>query len=261
MTDSPTVLVPIRILEGESLPEGTDELLANAHVVLLGYHVIPDQTAPGQARMQFEERANDRLDEFESILADAGATVDTRLVFTHEKQKTIDRMIREHDCLAVLVPKATGPPEDVLVAVRGTVGSDRIGRVVAGLFADTDTQVTLYHLAGEDESDEDAETMLDAVAGRIVDLGVDETAVDTHVDRSTDPSDAIAEAATEYDAVVMGESEPSLVTFVFGMTAEDVADKFLGPVIVVQREKPEVETDETEETESEDDTAETESDS
>jgi len=54
MTDRPAVLVPIRVLEGESIPEGVPELLADAHVVLLGYHVVPDQTATGQARMQFE---------------------------------------------------------------------------------------------------------------------------------------------------------------------------------------------------------------
>ncbi|MFW6384989.1 MAG: universal stress protein, partial [Halodesulfurarchaeum sp.] len=48
MTDRPNVLVPIRVLEGESIPEGVPELLANAHVVLLGYHVVPDQTAAGQ---------------------------------------------------------------------------------------------------------------------------------------------------------------------------------------------------------------------
>ena len=64
MTDRPSILVPIRVLEGESIADGVPELLADAHVVLLGYHVIPDQTAPGQAQMQFEERANVRLDQY-----------------------------------------------------------------------------------------------------------------------------------------------------------------------------------------------------
>lgn len=34
----------------------------------------------------------------------------------------------------------------------------------------------------------------------------------------------------------MGESDPGVVTFFFGMPAEQVADRFLGPVLVVQRE-------------------------
>ena len=236
MTDRPSILVPVRVLEGESIPEGVPDLLATAHVVLLGYHVLPGQTAPGQARMQFEERAAQRLDEYETMFEDAGASVERRLVFTHDGQKTIDRAIAEHDCLAVLVPNATRPPEDVLVAVRGAVGIDRLARVVAGLFGGTGTAVTLYHVADADETDEDVETLLDGMTDRLADLGMDATAVRTRIERDREPLDAIVEAADAFDAVVMGESDPSLATFVFGMPAEQVAERFLGPVLVVQRE-------------------------
>ena len=241
MTDRPSILVPVRVLEGESIPEGIPELLANAHVVLLGYHVIPEQTAPGQAQMQFEERAAQRLDEFETILEDAGATVERRLVFTHDGQKTIDRTIYEHDCLAVLVPNATGPPEDVLVAVRGAVGIDRLARVVAGLFGEGDVAVTLYHIASEDETDEDVETLLDGMVGRLTEQGMNESSIETRIERDRDAMDAIVEAAEGFDAVVMGETDPSLTTFVFGMPADQVAERFLGPVLVVQRERPDEE--------------------
>nr|WP_231741319.1 universal stress protein [Halorubrum sp. CBA1125] len=147
--ERPTVLVPMAVLDGESLPEGVAALLANARVVLLGYHVIPEQTAAEQAREQFGERAMAKLGEIAAALEAAGADVDTRLVFTHERQATIDRMIYEEGCLAVLVANGTEGPESVLVAVRGAVGLDRIARLVAGLFATTDTTITLYHSLGE----------------------------------------------------------------------------------------------------------------
>ncbi|MDH5019588.1 universal stress protein [Halobacterium rubrum] len=252
MTDRPSILVPVRVLEGESLPEGVPDLLADAHVVLLGYHVIPDQTATGQARLQFEERANRRLDEFEEILTDAGATVERRLVFTHDGQQTIDRLIYEHDCLAVLAPNATRGVEDILVAVRGTVGTDRLTRTVAGLFGDRDVTVTLYHIAGEGESDADAQTLLDGLVERLVSLGMDEDSVETRVERTNAVLDTIIEAADDYDAVVMGESDPSLTTFVFGLPADQVADRFLGPVFVVQRER-QTDDEEKEDEEGEDD--------
>ena len=236
MTNRPSILVPIRVLEGESIPEGVPELLANAHVVLLGYHVVPDQTAPGQARMQFEDRAAQRLDEYETMFGNAGATIERRLVFTHDGQKTIDRAIAEYGCLAVLVPNATGPLEDVLVAVRGAVGVDRLARVVAGLFGDTGVSVTLYHVVDEEETDADVRTLLDGMADRMTDLGVDASTIETRIERDRDAMDAIVEAADAFDAVVMGESDPSLATFVFGMPADQVAEQFLGPVLVVQRE-------------------------
>ncbi|WP_181687029.1 universal stress protein [Halorhabdus salina] len=236
MTERPSVLVPIRVLEDESLPEGTTELLAKAHVVLLGYHVIPEQTAPGQARMQFEDQALSRLDAYEELLVDAGATVDQRLVFTHDAQQTIDRQIAEYDCLAALVPRALAAVEDVLVAVRGTVGLDRLARVVGGLFADRGIDVTLYHVTSEDESDADVEVLLDGVIDRMDENGFDTDHVDTRTDRDVKPVDAIADLAETYDVVVMGESDSSLSTFVFGMPADQVAERFLGPVLVVQRE-------------------------
>lgn len=238
-TDRPSVLVPLRVLDGESLPDGVPELLAGAHVVLLGYHVVPEQTPPGQARLQFEERARARLDEFEESLGAAGATVERRLVFTEDGQQTIDRTVEEHGCLAVLVPSATPPVEDVLVAVRGTVGVDRLARVVAGVFGETDARVTLYHVGDPDETDADAEALLDTVTGRLTALGVDDGRVSIRVEREQDPIDAIADATAEFDTVVMGETDPSLATFVFGMPAEQVAERFLGPVLVVQREHEE----------------------
>ncbi|MFW6457918.1 MAG: universal stress protein [Halodesulfurarchaeum sp.] len=245
MQSRPTVLVPIRVLEGESLPDGVPQLLAHAHVVLLGYHVVPEQTAPGQAQMQFEDRAIERLMDFEEMFEQAGATVERRLVFTHEAQTTIDRTIHEHDCLAVLVPDTLANLDDVLVAVRGTVGLDRIGRLVAGLFADTDAEVTLYHIASEIETDADTETLLQGLTDRLRSAGVADSLIRTRVERDRKPIEAISEASAEYDVVVMGESDPSLATFVFGLPAEQVAKRFLGPVLVVQRERPPDESERT----------------
>lgn len=234
MNDRPTVMIPLSVLEGESMPEGVPDLLANAHVVLLGYHVVPDQTATDQAREQFEEQALHRLDDLTEILEHAGATVESTLVFTHDSQTTIDRTSEEHDCLAVLIPNATRPIENVLVAVRGIVGIDRFVRLVSGLFANTDIGVTLYHVAGDDTTDADARTLLDGIASNLTDEGMSPDSIDIDIARGGDPEELIVDAATDYDAVVMGESDPSVSTLLFGMRADQVATQFLGPVLVVQ---------------------------
>ena len=236
--ERPTVLVPLEVLEGESMPDGTSELLANAHVVLLGYHVIPEQTAAEQAREQFGETAMEKLREFADRLTAAGATVETRLVFTHGEQATIDRIIYEHDCIAVLVPNSIDDPESVLVAVRGTVGIGRNTQLIAGLFAGTDIRVTLYHVLGPEEAADDAQTLLNGVETELVERGMDPGAIDTLVEETETPIDAIARNGREHDAVVMGETDPSVTTFVFGMPSEQVAERFLGPVLVVQRARP-----------------------
>jgi len=241
MTERPSVLIPIRVLEGESIPDGVPTLLSDANVVLLGYHVIPEQTAPGQAKMQFEERATARLDELEALFEDAGATVNRRLVFTHQAQKTINRLSHEEDCLAVLIPDTVAEMDDVLVAVRGTVGIDRLARLVDGVFAGTGATVTLYHVAREGESDADAQTLLDGLADRLTDNGFDDDRIETRIEREQDPVDAIIDATVDFDVLVMGESDPTLATFVFGLPVDQVAEQFLGPVFVVQRERSESE--------------------
>jgi nucleotide-binding universal stress UspA family protein len=234
MSDRPSILVPVRVLEGESIPEGVPELLANAHVVLLGYHVVPDQAATEQARDQFEDQATRRLEDFTSILEHAGASVESQLVFTHDGQTTIDRLIDEHDCLAVLIPNATRPLENVLVAIRGMVGVDRFVRLVSGLFATIDVDVTLYHAAGADEIDADVETLLEGVATRLSEAGVPPDTIDLRISRDGSPQGSIVDASDDYDTIVMGESDPSVSTFLFGMTADQVAKEFLGPVFVIR---------------------------
>lgn len=237
--ERPAVLVPLAVLEGESLPRGTAGLLANAHVVLLGYHVIPEQTAAEQAREQFGETAMSKLGEFADALAAAGADVETRLVFTHDAATTIDRLIYEYDCLAVLVPNSTPRVESVLVALRGAVGIERNTRLVVGLFADADVDVTLYHAPGDGESLDDGESFLNGIRSDLVERGVAPERIDTLVEDASVPIDSIAARAESYDAVVMGETDPSVTTFVFGMPSAQVAERFLGPVLVVQRARPE----------------------
>lgn len=238
MQERPTILVPVRVLEGESIPEGIPELLANAHVVLAGYHVVPDQTATDQARSQFEDQARRRLDDFAAMFEHSGATVESRLVFTHDGQQTIDRLSAEHDCLAVLIPNATRPIENVLVSVRGIVGVDRFVRLVSGLFGSSDVGITLYHVIEENETKEDAEILLEGVATQLSEAGVDPDSIDIRTERDGDSRELIVETADDHDVIVMGESDPSVTTLLFGMSAEQIARQFLGPVLVIQREKP-----------------------
>jgi len=235
----PTILVPIDVHGEAVLPSGTAALLANARVVLLGYHEIPEQTATEQAREQLGEPAMATLERLGETLTDAGVTVETRLVFTHEATTTIDRIIYEHDCLAVLLANAVPHVENVLLAVRGLVGLDRNTALVAGLFADRGTDVTVYHGRDADEPVAEARGVVTETERALVDRGVEPDAIETVVEETDEPVAAIAQQAADHDVVVMGETNPSVTTVVFGMPADRVAEEFQGPVLVVQRPRPE----------------------
>ncbi len=236
------VLVPVAVLEGETVPESVAELLAPLPVTVLGYHVVPEQTAPGQARLQFEERAEAKLEDITALFDEAGSDCDTRLVFTHEEEQTVDRVAEETGCSAVLVPNPAGAVQRLLVPLGGGVDAARVADFVTALVGDRDIDVTLLHVVGGEKGREAGrERLADAASGlRGAGVTVTEEVV---IDDSA--VEAIAAAAVDHDAVVMGESEPSLRSFVFGEPSERVAEQSVGPVVVVRgvRERTEPGTD------------------
>ena len=231
------VLVPVEILEGETVPESAIELLATCPVVVLGYHVLPEQTAPGQARMQFETQAQSKLDDLATAFREAGGDAETRLVFTHDEEQTLNRVADEAGCEAILIPNPAPDVERVLVPLRGEVNVARVAAFVAALIGGRDIAVTFFHVTDSEERTTAGQSMVDEAAELLRDHGIPAEAIATEVTVSGKPVQAISTAAADHDAVVMGESEPSLRSFLFGEASEQVAAQSLGPVIVVRRER------------------------
>ena len=235
MSDDWSVLVPVEVLEGEHVPDSVVALLSTLPVVVLGYHVIPEQTAPGQARMQFEAQAQAKLDDLATAFREAGGAAESRLVFTHDEEQTLERVADETGCQAILIPNPSPAVTRLLVPVRGEVNVPRLAAFVATMRGGRPIDVTLMHVGTSEEERTAGETLVDEAAAALRERGVPATAIGREFVVSETPVRAIATAAADHDAVVMGESEPSLRTFLFGDPSEQVADQSVGPVIVVRR--------------------------
>ena len=229
------VLVPIRVLEGESVSFGLMDLLGTMDVTVLGYHVLPEQTPPDQARLQYEERATEALEDVSEEFRAAGGDADHRLVFTADRTKTIDRVATEIDARAYVVTGATGTVDRLLVPLSGDVAVARILSFVADLVGDRDIGVTLFLAAGAGEAEAAEEQgVLDDAAATLRDRGLD---VRTELATGVGPFEALIDAVAGHDAVVMGEQAPSLRSMLFGEAANRVAAESVGPVLVVRREE------------------------
>lgn len=221
------VLVPLAILEGETVAAGLMELLGTVDVTVLGYHVLPEQTAPGQAHLQYGERATDALEDIVEEFERAGGAADHRLVFTHDRRKTIGRVATETDARAIATTGATGDVGRLLVPLTGDVAVEQILSFVMELIGTRDVGVTLL-VAGEETPA--VASRLEAATTALSTAGID---VRTEVvDRS--PFDAILEAVADHDAIVMGERAPSLSTILFGEESDRLATATVGPVLVVR---------------------------
>lgn len=231
--EPPKLLVPIRVLEGQTLPETLVDFLAPAEVVVLGYHVLPEQTPTEQASLQFEERAQAAVDDIAHAFETTGRPVETRVAFTHDRDQTVARVAADIDATATLLPNPAGEIEDVLVAIRGAIDTDRLADLVATLVGPSDRRVTLWGLTDPDAAF-DAEAAVADARETLLDRGVDADAIATETSTSDRPVADIVERSNEFDAIVMGESEQSLSSLLFGDDSERVAEGAIAPVLLVR---------------------------
>ena len=232
------ILIPVEVLEGETVPAPLIEAFSGVPVVVLGYHVLPEQTPPAQARMQFEDRAQEVLDGIHDAFADAGGDCETRLVFTHQAEQTFRRVANDTNCEAILLPNPVGTVEDVLVSLRGEVDPTRLALFVAALVAARDLEVLLYDAATDEEEQVAGRERLAVARDALREAGIPTERIRLDAVRTDTPVRDLGDAASEYDLVVMGENAPSFRSFVFGEDHQRVADHSVGPVLVLRREQP-----------------------
>jgi len=229
------VVVPVEVLEGETVSAGLVGLLVPADVTVLGYHVVPEQTTPEQMQAQFGERATEALEDLTEEFRSAGATADYRLVFTHDRDQSVERIVDELAADAVTTTGTTGTVERLLVSLTGDVAVGRITAFVESIAANRPIEVTLLAATAEEAADPGR---IDAAAEALAAADVDVVAV-TAVDDS--PLNALVDAVPGHDAIVMGERAPSLSSILLGDFSERVAAATVGPVLVVQAPDPDSE--------------------
>jgi nucleotide-binding universal stress UspA family protein len=134
----------------------------------------------------------------------------------------------------MLLSNPSGEIEDVLVPLRGAIDIDRVADLVAALLSERTGSVTLLGLAEEGGPFSAADAVA-AARETLLERGFDPDRVATDTTVSDMAVQTIAGRAAEYDIIVMGEGGPSLLTALFGDTAERVAEESLGPVLVVRQ--------------------------
>ena len=229
-----TILVPVDTSVPEEFDRDVLKLFDPLRVVLLGYYPVPDQSATDQARAQFEQEATADLDEIAEGFAEE-TDVESVLVFTHDTDKTVERVAAEQGADAILTPGDVDEIENVLVPIRGDPNLDNIAAFVGALMSETDATVTLFHVATDEDEGTTAEYLLRGVADRLIEDGVDSDRIDRRQTEDTSPATEILELAEEYDVLVIGESEPSLRKRILGNVPTNVIEGTEKPVLVVRK--------------------------
>lgn len=240
MTDSrtqpTTLLVDVELPDPEPIPAWLLRQLGILRVILVGWYALPEQTSPEQARTQFGEEADEVLREVVQPIKEAGSEVQTRLVFTPDKLDTIERISADEDCDALLIARPLDTLEQLLVPLRGLQNADRLARFVVDLVRNSATEVTLLHVIEEEETPGVVQReVLEPMSDKILAQSLPRDRLHQRMISAEDQASAIIEAAREYDAVVIGETAPSIQEVIFGSVPQQIARKASVPVMLVRQ--------------------------
>lgn len=230
-----TVLVPVSLPDPEPIPESLVRLLSQTNVLVLGINKVPDQTVPDQARENDHGESKERINNIASKFRESGSNVTSKVIFTHNRRDTIDRVTKEGECNVILVPNHAGRMEWILVPLRGNTNIDRISDFVADLTTDELRRVTLLHVT-DSESDQEGKPLLTEARQKLVDKGVDEQFIETDLITSHEVVETITEQAKNYDTIVIGGTEPSLLDRVFGDIPHRISQETGCPVFIIPPE-------------------------
>lgn len=225
-----TILVPVDVSDPESPTLGVLDFLQPYEVILLGYFPVPDQAEPAHLKDEFESEAAARLRD----IADGRENLQEVLVFTHDREATIDRVAEQYDCDAVLTVGETEGIDAILVPLRGDVNLDRIVSVVANLLHASSATATLFHSVAEDGDVDHADALLQRALEDLVEQGINRDRLYHRLSEGGDPHGEIAALGGEHDLVVLGETEPSLRERIIGSFLTRVIDETEIPALVVR---------------------------
>jgi nucleotide-binding universal stress UspA family protein len=230
------VLVPVDVSRDPEPSARLFQFLEAFEPVVLGYYPIPEQTSSEQARAEFEEEARERITAVAAPFDAIGMEEDPLLVFTHDRRETIDRVAEGYACDAVVSLGAIERLERVLVPIRGGANLDRIVAVVDALVGEVTVGVTLLHVAPDENRRDESELVLRGARERLVERGLSSQLFALDVRVADRPIPAIAEVAATHDAVVIGETEPSLRERILGDRPERLLKAVSCPVLVVRKD-------------------------
>ncbi|WP_251331392.1 hypothetical protein [Haloplanus pelagicus] len=236
------VLIPVDVSESHSLGGTLIETVPLTKAVILGYWPIPDQSAPDQARDQFEEEAQQRLQTLADRFTDQGVELQTELVFTKDRNQLIDRATNKYECQSVLIPGTESPPSGAargIVLIKPNADLDRIVTTLGILFAESDVELYLFHaVESTNEHLHDAtEYMLRGLVDRLSELGISRDRIEWEQSTNGEQTAVILSRTSDFDFVVLSETKPALRERIFGTVQSEIANKTEKPLLTIRTSK------------------------
>ncbi|OUJ19145.1 Nucleotide-binding protein UspA family [Methanonatronarchaeum thermophilum] len=221
------ILIPIEVLEKESVPEGVVDLMSGVEVILLGVHEIPEQTAASQASSQYKEKVDSILNKIKQSFDEAGAKTKTRQAFTHNKAETIERIEREENVDATILLNPIPPQKNILLVYRYIENLEKAGALI-NQFGLGGSEIGLMLV-------EPDETTLDQGVSKLMKQGVKLENIKERIE--TDREDIVNEIenrSADYGLLMIGRVDRDLKDLILGDISKKIKEATYGPVILIE---------------------------
>lgn len=235
--DNPTVLVPVNLSKEGWKNLEPFELLSSTDVVLLGLYPIKDQVSLAQARKQLGDKVEKRLRTLSEKFESVGVEADCELVFSEDFTDAIDRAAVKKECNAILTWNQRMVFDRIGVLVKCEHGIDHVISATAWVMVDQDQEMDLVNFLKQDTKDEtraERKSVLESSLGYLCDRGIDRDRLNLRLQEVADPVEAMVKAANKYDALIMGETDQTIASVIFGRRHELVQEESDGPVLIVR---------------------------
>lgn len=236
MTSS-KLLVPIDLPDPEPVSPALLASFANVEVVLVGIYVTPEQTPPRSAETQLGDNAQDALDAVVADMTVRGISVESTLVFTHDREETISQAARNYRCHGVVLPGETDTAnmERVLVGLRDARNVESIAAILSDIIETRNVSVELLHVTTKEDDVADRRLMLHGAREVFGEHGLDTSRIDVSVIVAESVPATIGDHAAEADVLVLGETEPTIRDRILGETQTNIVAHTERPIILVRR--------------------------
>ena len=241
--EHPRIIVAVDVENPNAIPKALLRTFHELKLLVLGYRQGPEQTSPEQSREEFEDEAQENLDNVLSDLEDLDIDMESELVFTPDLPKTVNQYAEEYNSHAVLAARPIESVNRLLVPIYSLDQVNRrIASVLRELASSSDLPISLLLLSSgesESEEDQDMDELKEKMINELTNAGISNETIRASQADVEDVSEAVSNISEKDDVVILGEPDDIDRNRFFKTIHEEIQDQVECPILVVLTESEE----------------------
>lgn len=239
--EQPRIIVAVDVENSNAIPKALLKAFQNLKLLVLGYRLVPEQTSPEQSREQFEDEAQENLDNVLQDLKDLDIDLQSELVFTPSLAKTIKQYSDEYHSHAVLTARPIESVNRLLVPIYSLNQiSRRLASVLKALAQSSDLPISLVMMTSREsgsEEEKDITRLKQEMVTELKHAGISEQMIRSQDVDVDDIAEAVSELASEDDVVALGEPDDLERDSFFKTIHQGIQEELDCPILVVLKDE------------------------